>query len=106
MLQQLQMDKLIEEIITGYAPEKIYLFGSYATGKQTNDSDIDLLIIKDTSKRKIERNRDVRRCIKTYPPNGLDIFVYTPKELQEGLQQTVHIGKEAVNTGKIMYERI
>lgn len=35
MLQQSEIDKLIEEIVLGYQPEKIYLFGSYASGKQT-----------------------------------------------------------------------
>ena len=106
MLQQTQIDKLISEIVLGYKPQKIYLFGSYATGKQTHDSDIDLLIIKETTQRKIERNRQVRRCIKTYPQNGLDIFVFTPFELQEGLNQIINIGKEAVTTGKLLYERV
>ncbi len=106
MLQQAEINKLIDEIVLGYEPEKIYLFGSYASGKQTSDSDIDLFIIKNTRKRKIERNRDVRKCIKTYPESGLDIFIFTPLELQEGLQQTLNIGKEAVTTGKLVYERI
>jgi predicted nucleotidyltransferase len=106
MLQQTQIEKIIEEIVLGYQPEKIYLFGSYVTGKQTNESDIDLFIVKDTSERKIERNRKVRRCIKTYPQNGLDIFVFTPLELQQGLNQIINIGKEAVTTGKLLYERV
>ena len=106
MLQQTQINNLIEEIVSGYQPEKVYLFGSYATGRQTNDSDIDLLIVKDTSKRKIERNREVRKSIKTYPQTGLDIFVFTPLELKEGLDQVINIGKEAITTGTLMYERI
>lgn len=106
MLQQTQIDKLIKEIVLGYEPEKIYLFGSYASGRQTTDSDVDLFIIKNTRKRKIERNREVRKCIKTYPQSGLDIFIFTPLELQQGLQQIINIGKEAVTTGKLVYERI
>ncbi len=106
MLSRMQIDKLIEEIVSGYAPEKIYLFGSYTTNKQTANSDVDLLIIKETSKRKIERNREVRRCIKTYPENGIDIFVFTSQELQQGLNQIINIGKEAVTTGKLLYERV
>lgn len=106
MLFQTQIDKLVEEIVLGYKPEKIYLFGSCAIGKQTNDSNIDLFIVKDTEKRKIERSREVRMCIKTYPKTGLDVFVFTPLELQEGLQQVINIGKEAVTAGKLVYERI
>ena len=106
MLQQADIDKLIEEIVVGYAPDKVYLFGSYALGTQTNDSDIDLFIIKNTSKRKIERNRDVRKCIKNYLASGMDIFIFTPLEIQQGLEQVVNIGKEATATGKLVYERI
>lgn len=106
MSKQQQIDALISEIVSGYQPQKIYLFGSYAKGNQNENSDIDLFIVKDTNKRKLERNREVRKCIKTYPQNGLDVFVLTPAELKQGLQQVVNIGKEAVTTGKLVYERV
>ncbi len=106
MLHQDQIDSLVNEIVSGYQPEKIYLFGSYASGEQTVDSDVDLFILKKTVKRKLDRNREVRKCIKTYPPAGLDIFVFTPFELQQGLKETINIGKEAITTGKLVYERI
>src|SRR6266487_5174891 len=106
MLKQSQIDQLIKEIVSGYQPEKIYLFGSYATGKPTDDSDVDLFIIKNTDKRKIERNWEVRRCIKTYPRTGVDIIVYTPLELHNGLLQRINIGKEAITTGRLIYERV
>jgi predicted nucleotidyltransferase len=106
MIHTNDINILINEIVTGYQPEKIYLFGSYSNDKQNANSDIDLFIIKETLKRKVERNREVRRCIRTYPKNGLDIFVFTPLELQQGLHETLNIGKEAVTTGKLVYERI
>jgi hypothetical protein len=48
----------------------------------------------------------VRKCIKTYPQKGLDVFVFTPDELTQGMQEFMNIGKEAVTTGKLIYERI
>jgi len=106
MIEQSQIELLIGQIADAYHPEKIYLFGSYASGKPTTDSDIDLFIIKNTAKSKIERSREVRQCIKKYPPTGLDIIVYTPEELKSGMEQTMNIGKQAVTTGKLLYERI
>lgn len=106
MLQQHQIHEIVDQIASAYQPEKIYLFGSYATGQATDDSDLDLFIIKNTNKRKIERNREVRRCVKNYPLTGLDIIVYTPSELNDSLMQTVNIGKEAVTSGILMYERV
>jgi predicted nucleotidyltransferase len=106
MSSQEQINALVEEIVSGYQPEKIYLFGSHATGKQNADSDIDLFIVKETRKRRLERNREVRKCINTYPQKGLDVFVFTPEELKKGMQEVMNIGKEAVTTGKLVYERI
>ena len=106
MSQQEQINTLIEEIVSGYQPEKIYLFGSHATGKQNADSDIDLFIVKETRKRRLDRNREVRKCINTYPQKGLDVFVFTPEELKKGMEEVINIGKEAVTNGKLIYERI
>jgi predicted nucleotidyltransferase len=83
MSYQEQINALIEEIVSGYQPEKIYLFGSHAIGKQNADSDIDLFIVKETTKRRLERSREVRKCINTYPQKGLDVFVFTPEELKK-----------------------
>jgi predicted nucleotidyltransferase len=106
MSNQQQINAMISEIVSGYHPEKIYLFGSYAKGNQNENSDIDLFIVKDTNKTRSDRNREVRKYIKTYPKNGLDVFVLTPAELKQGMQEVVNIGKEAVTTGKLVYERI
>jgi predicted nucleotidyltransferase len=39
----------IQRIVERLAPEKIILFGSYAYGSPTPDSDVDLLIILETT---------------------------------------------------------
>lgn len=41
--------KMVEKIIREYQPKKVVLFGSYAYGKPTEESDADLLIIKNTN---------------------------------------------------------
>jgi hypothetical protein len=48
----------------------------------------------------------VREAIKTYPFVGMDIIVYTPEELKSGMKDVLNIGKEAIKTGKLLYERI
>ena len=101
-----QIQKFVIEIAEGYQPDKIYLFGSYANNTATPDSDIDLFIIKNTNLKKAQRNIEVRAAIKTYPYIGMDIIVYTPDELQSGMKDVVNIGKEAIKTGKLLYERV
>ena len=106
MSMSVQISLLIKEIVSGYDPEKIYLFGSHARDEGSAESDIDLFIVKNTSRRKTERGQDVRKCIKHYPLTGLDLIVYTPAELEIAMLDTVNIGKEAVRGGKLMYERV
>ena len=71
---------MIPVLIKDYRPEKIVLFGSLASGDIHEGSDLDLLIIKDTSKRPIDRQVEVYRLVK--PEVGMDVFVYTPKEFE------------------------
>ena len=105
MVTQDQITQLVKEIADGYKPEKIYLFGSYANGVPNFDSDIDLFIVKETDQRKIHRPGEVREAINNYIA-PMDIIVYTPKELETAMTYFYNIGKIAVNTGKLMYERV
>ena len=45
------LETLVDFVVSKYKPEKIILFGSYATKTERKSSDIDLLIIKETNKR-------------------------------------------------------
>ena len=106
MVSQSDIQLLVNEIVEGYQPEKIYLFGSYANGTATNDSDIDLFIVKDTTERKKDRIEQVLNIIRTYPDIGVDMFIYTPKELDYVKSDVVNIANEAIKTGKLLYERV
>ena len=106
MVLQSDIQVLVNEIVEGYQPEKIYLFGSYANGTATDDSDIDLFIVKDTTERKKDRIEQVLNIIKTYPDIGVDMIIYTPKELDYVKSDVVNIANEAIKTGKLLYERV
>jgi len=54
---------ILQKLIAEYAPQKVVLFGSYAYGVPGRDSDIDLLIIKETSERFIDRWATVQRIL-------------------------------------------
>lgn len=98
------IQKILDKLIPGYAPEKVILFGSYASGQPNEDSDIDLLIIKDTHERLIDRCFHVRQII-TDPQRvtPLDVFVLTPEELQRRLGMGDQFIEEIVETGRVLY---
>lgn len=110
MVKDRKLRKLILEIVERikkeYDPEKIILYGSYAYGKPTEDSDIDLFIIKDTDKRRVDRFVEVDRLI--YNPNlkiSVSPLVYTPKELQERLLLGDDFVREILQRGEVLHAR-
>jgi len=58
---EIYLKEIINKIITEFSPQKIILFGSYAYGHPTADSDIDLLIVMDTDLMPHKRAVPVRR---------------------------------------------
>lgn len=96
-----KIEKLIEKIVKEYKPEKIYLFGSYAWGEPDKDSDVDIFIIKDTKKDRLERQLEVRRLIKGKLP--VDILVYTPEEVEKRLEMRDFFIEDILSKGKSVY---
>jgi predicted nucleotidyltransferase len=93
-------DKLKES----YNPEKIILYGSYAWGLPDEDSDIDLLIIKDTEEKPHDRIVNVARIISALRSGyAVDIFVITPQELKSRLDIGDQFIEEIISRGEILY---
>jgi predicted nucleotidyltransferase len=97
---------IVEKLKQGYQPNKIILFGSYAYGEPTEDSDIDMLIIKDTDKRRIDRWMEVRKL--TRDPERKVPFsplVYTNEEIEQRLKIGDFFIEEIMEQGEVLYER-
>lgn len=55
--------EIVEKLSSEYEPLKIILFGSYAYGNPNDYSDVDLLILKNTDERRVDRFVLVKRII-------------------------------------------
>lgn len=99
---QRALDRIVAVLVKEYTPEKIILFGSFATGLVHEGSDLDLVIIKETSKRPIDRQVEVYGLVK--PEVGIDLFIYTPQELKDLQSVDFSLVKEIVAKGKVLYE--
>ncbi|HMB21214.1 MAG TPA: nucleotidyltransferase domain-containing protein, partial [Anaerolineales bacterium] len=95
----------IERIVSALNPEKIILFGSYAYGNPTPDSDVDLLVIMKTKAKEIDRYVAVSNLL--YPRQfPVDILVKTPREIQAASRQKGNFFmREILTKGKVIYER-
>lgn len=99
-----EIDRMKEEIVRRFDPLKIILFGSYARGGFTPDSDVDLIIVMEVegSKRQKAAEIDAALCDRTL---GLDVIVVTPQEFDKYRNVAGHVIYPAVREGKILYER-
>lgn len=100
-----EMRRITSLIISDYTPEQILLFGSLANnGEVDESSDIDLVIVKDTKERFIDRLHRVRLI--TRPEAGADFLVYTPEEIKTMAQRkNKFLLTEILGKGQVLYER-
>lgn len=95
---------VVQRLITALQPEKVILFGSYAYGTPTPDSDVDLLVVLDTSASSTDRYLAVSGLL--YPrPFPMDILVRTPREIEEALGKGDFFIRDIVLQGQVLYER-
>ena len=99
-----ELQKIVSFLIENYRPEKIILFGSLASGEVKEESDIDLLLIKNSDKRPLERAMEVMELL-GYPRVALDIFVYTPEEIEYLRKEGSHFIEDILERGKVLYEK-
>ena len=99
------ISKITDKIMAGYHPQKIILFGSYAYGNPDKDSDIDLFIVKDTSRiRAIDRRLKIRRLLREENRKiSISPLVYTSEEVTKRLSVVDDFVKEIMERGKILY---
>lgn len=99
------LSEIVEKLKIEYKPQKIILFGSYAYGNPREDSDLDLLILKNTNSRRVDRYVRVKKII--YNPNRritISPLVLTPKELAHRLRMGDDFIKEIIQKGVVLYE--
>ena len=94
----------VEKIVAALQPHKIVLFGSYAYGNPTPDSDVDLLIVMETTDPPTVRFMRVARLLRPrlFP---VDILVYTPQEIEDALKCNNFFIREICTRGITLYER-
>jgi len=94
----------IQKIVDELKPEKIVLFGSYAYGLPNPHSDVDLLVVLNTSASLKDRSWKVSRLLLPRP-FPVDILVKTPNEISKALKSGDFFLREILTRGRVLYER-
>ena len=93
----------VQQIIQKFQPQKVVLFGSYAYGEPGPESDVNLLVILETSLK--ESEQAVRICQTVDYHFGLDLIVRTPATLARRLALGDPFLHEVMSKGQVLYER-
>ncbi len=109
-MEKPQANEILERIVAvlkkHYEPEKIILFGSYAYGQPGEESDIDLLIIKETDKPFFQRLAELRKIVsESRRGYAFEPVVLTPKELKERLKRGDQFFQTIMEKGTVLYAR-
>lgn len=99
------IEKIKNRIVKNFNPDRIILFGSYAYGNPDETSDIDLFIIKDTYKRRLDRFLEVRKIVRDIKDVSVQPLIFTNKEVEDRLKLEDDFILEILNKGKNIYER-
>ena len=96
------MREIARKVVQAFRPKNIILFGSYAYGKPTSDSDLDLLIVMESRDRPAER---IRKVSDLFDPRPLpmDFIVLTPGEMRRRLSGFDPFLEEVLKKGQMLY---
>ncbi len=104
MITTQNIQQVINNIQQFYKPEKIMLFGSAAANTMTEDSDIDLIVIKQTNEPKHTRSAAIYKHLMSLKM-PLDIMVYTPQEYNIEANNPYSFLHNALINSRVVYER-
>lgn len=99
---------VVDQISARFQPGKIILFGSYADGNPTPDSDVDLLVIMplEKDKKPIRQAIEISRTLEYRFGGrfGLDLIVRTPGEIARRIKWRDFFILDAIEKGVVLYE--
>ena len=98
----LGIQKIVRQIVDCFHPQQVILFGSYAYGTPTEDSDVDLLVVMPTEENPLYLAARISASVDH--PFPLDILVIRPSDLLVALQEKNIFETEVMNKGVILYE--
>ena len=96
------IEQFAKRIAERFQPERVVLFGSYARGDATSDSDVDLLVVMRTDEKPFWQSVKILQTVAC--PFATDLIVRTPDDLQRRMEWGDPFVREIVEHGVTLYE--
>ena len=99
-----EIDELKNSFVENLMPQRVYLFGSYAEGKQNADSDFDFYIVVDDSEKDVlGLTAKAYRSIRHKQKRSVDIIVNTEKTFEDRKTRQLSVENEVARKGVLLY---
>lgn len=105
MIPQQTIDEMSRKIVERFHPERIILFGSYARGEATENSDIDLLVVFKTPARRGKRAAPIIRMLAEEYDLPVDVIVRSPEGLNQWKNTPNSFARQVITRGVTLYEK-
>ncbi len=103
MIDDKTIEAAAQKIAREFAPEKIILFGSYAHGQPTEDSDVDLLVVMSFEGKPFDKSLEILNCIDAQFP--IDLIARRPDDIARRYIEGDPLIREALDLGRVLFER-
>ena len=103
MVAMAEIQELVGRIAKEFKPERVVLFGSYAYGIPGPDSDVDLLVIMHFEGKSFWKALEITNVVN--PPFSVELLARRPDDTQRRYTLGDPLIKEALDHGRVLYER-
>jgi predicted nucleotidyltransferase len=103
MVDEKSIFELSERIAKEFQPERIILFGSYAYGQPSPDSDVDLLVILPFEGRNLRKSLEILNRVA--PEFSVDLLARRPDDTARRYAEGDPLIREVLDHGRVLYER-
>ena len=102
MIPREEIRAFVDQVVALFRPSRVILFGSYAQGDPTPDSDVDLMVIMPHRGAPVEVATQIRlACPRTFP---MDLIVRSPSEVRRRLAMGDLFVSEVISNGIVLHE--
>ena len=99
MVDNQTIQELCNRIIRDFQPDRIIMFGSYAYGKPTPDSDVDLLVVLPFEGKNLWKSREILN--RTNPRFPIDLLARRPDDTERRYREGDPLIRKALDHGNM-----
>ena len=102
MVSRDEIQAFVDQLVRRFRPAMVILFGSYANGRPTEDSDVDLMVVMPHRGPSARVATQIRlACPRTFP---MDLIVRTPAEIRRRLRTGDPFVRDVTSGGIVLHE--